>query len=117
MNITFDHDLDELEALLEAARSRPYRDRVKALDAAANRVADEASRIARSYPSATGELADAVDITGTPASRIIGANVRQAFFLEYGSPNTGAPRAWLSGPARAEVNQLLLDLAAAAEPW
>lgn len=118
MDIVFDSDLDELAKLLEAARNRPYKVRVQALDRAAERVKSRAIATAQSYNTdSTGELASVIDIDGTPASRRIYANVRQAAFLEYGTPTTGAPRPWLTDPARDEVNALLMELADGADIW
>jgi hypothetical protein len=47
--------------------------------------------------------------------RRVFAEVREAAFLEYGSPNTGAPRAWLTGPARKAIDELFAELSAATE--
>lgn len=118
MQISFDSDLDELQQLLAAARSRPYKVRVSALNTAAERVKSEAKAIVATYDTdSTGELESVIDIDGTPASRRIFADVRQGFFLEYGSPTTGGPRPWLTGPARLAANDLLNDLAAGADLW
>jgi hypothetical protein len=56
-------------------------------------------------------------VNGTAARKWIGAPVRQGFFLEYGSPTTGGPRPWLTGPAREGANQLLDELARIGEIW
>ncbi len=117
MDITFSSDVDGLTKLLETARVRSYTERTKVLKRIAEDVAAKASATARSYPHATGTLADAVEVDGTPASKRIHADVREAFFLEYGSPSTGGPRPWLSAPARDGANQLLAELANIGELW
>lgn len=118
MDITFDSNLDELEQLLEAARARPYKVRTSALNTAAEQVKAEAKAIVATYDTdSTGELESVIDIDGTPASRRIFAEVRQGFFLEYGTPTTGGPRPWLTGPARTAANDLLNELAAGADIW
>lgn len=72
------------------------------LDRIANGVMRDAVSNANSY-GGTGELAAATKVTRsgstTSRTRRIGAEVRQAFFLEFGSPTTGGPRPWLTGPA------------------
>ncbi len=108
----------DLDRVLTAARERPHKVRAQALDRVANRVADEARGIVGGYTTAsTGELAGAIYVRGTPVSKFIGADVRQAFFLEYGSPTTGGPRPWLSGPAQKGADELLAELAEAGEIW
>lgn len=119
MQISFDtSELADLAAVLERARSRSWKDRTQALKRTAETVRAEAKANAEAFNTdSTGELAENIEITGTPARKRIGAPVRQAHFLEYGSPTTGAPRAWLSGPARKGANELLAELARIGEPW
>jgi hypothetical protein len=72
------------------------------LDRIANGVMTDAVSNANSY-NGTGELAAATKMTRTGNkqmhSRKIGAEVDQALWLEVGSPTTGGPRPWLTGPA------------------
>jgi len=83
------------------------------LASVANRVFVDA--VANAQATAlTGELARSVQIErtnrGSADAYMIGAPVRQAFFLEYGSPNTGAPRPWLSAPALKGQDELASHL-------
>lgn len=119
MQITFDtSDLEHLDDLLAAARERSYKDRTSALKRIANQVRAEATENARTFQTdSTGELVAAIDQDGTPARQWIGAEVRQAFFLEYGSPTTGGPRPWLSAPAQKGANQLFAEMARIGDIW
>jgi len=71
-------------------------------------VASEARGIAAGYPKGTGALAAAVRVIRVGSAVVsVGAAVREAFYLEVGSPNTGAPRPWLTGPATRALEELL----------
>lgn len=119
MQISFDtSDLDNLDELLATARERSWKDRTAALKRIAGQVRSEATENARGFQTkSTGELVAHIEQDGTPARQWIGADVRQAFFLEYGSPTTGPPRAWLSGPARKGANQLFAEMARIGDIW
>lgn len=119
MQISFDtSDLEHLTELLETARERSWKERTAALKRIAKQVREEATENARAYRKAsTGELVANIEQDGTPARQWIGAPVRQAFFLEYGSPNTGGPDPWLSGPARKGANQLFAEMARIGDLW
>lgn len=113
-------DLKLLERLLADAERSIAVDAVRIVNRVANQVEREAKQTAASY-NGTGELSRSVRQLGrsdpSGATVAIGAPVRQAFFLEFGSPNTGAPRPWLSGPAARGQQDILIDLAREARLW
>jgi hypothetical protein len=111
-------DLERLGALLDAAaRSAPVASDAL-LDVHGLRVLADATANAGSYTKAsTGELRGAMFYERHQGVRRIGSNVRQAFFLEYGSPKTGAPDPWLSGPAERETEQMLASMAQVGGVW
>lgn len=118
VSVTFDtSELDHLNDLLGAAVARVDKERATALSHHADRVASTAAATARGYTKGTGALASDISVTGTPLTKIVGSSLREAAFLEFGSPNTGPPRPWLTGPARIEMTELLKELAHAAGPW
>lgn len=111
-------DLDRLAGLIEHAANGALRNADEALGRVVVEVHGEAVRNAAAFnKDSTGELAAAVSYDTTGNSRRVYANVRQAFFLEYGSPNTGPPRPWLSGPAEKGSDRLLMELAKAGAVW
>ena len=115
--ITFDtSDLDNLNDMLTRAAAKVDTTRARGLEHTARSVRDQAAATARSYPHATGELADSVEIRGTPLTKVVGSTKRQGFFLEFGSPTTGGPRPWLTQPARLGMTALLEELGKAAIP-
>jgi hypothetical protein len=114
-------DLKLLERLLDEAQRAVHVDAARIVQRVGRQVEREAKQTASSYQG-TGELASSLrqftylaDPTG--ATLRVGAAVRQAFFLEYGSPTTGAPRPWLSGPAERGQEDILIDLAREAKLW
>lgn len=113
-------ELDELEAILQRAAERTTKERARALREAGEGVAREARANASSWftKASTGELAASIETAqrGVSEYRVF-ANVRQAFFLEYGSPNTGGPRPWLSEPAEKGAERLLTELGKAGDLW
>lgn len=109
--------LDDLNRLLEAAVKRTAKARADELNKTAEKVRDQAAAIAASYPKGTGALAANVTVTGTALTRRVGSDLREGWFLEFGSPNTGAPRPWLTGPAGRGAEELLAELGKAAAPW
>lgn len=116
-DITFDtSELDDLNAMLTRAAAKVDKTRAAGLMRTAESVKAQAAATARSYPHATGALADSLMIGGTPLTRIVGSTLREAFFLEFGSPTTGGPRPFLTGPARKEITRLLEELGKAAIP-
>jgi hypothetical protein len=116
-NITFDtSELDDLNDMLVRAAVRVASTRARGIERAANSVRDQAASTAASYPHATGALAADVAVSGTALTKIVGSDLREAFFLEFGSPTTGGPRPWLTGPARTEMLHLLEALSEASIP-
>src|SRR4051812_840916 len=99
--------------MLATARERPHAVRAEALDRAEASTIAGARANAAGYTKGTGALLDAIQSEGSPVHRRVFAEVREAAILEYGSPNTGAPRAWLTDPARKSVDVLFLELSAA----
>lgn len=119
MDITFDASaIKEFDEVLSRARERSYKDRTRILARIGGEVRDESRANAQAFNTdSTGELAAAVDMDGTAARKHIFANVRQAFFLEYGSPTTGAPRPWMSDPARKGANKLFAEISEVGDLW
>lgn len=119
MDISFDASaIADLNGVLEKARQRSHKDRTKILARIAGEVRDDARDNALAFNTdSTGELAAAVDTEGTAARKRVFANVRQGYFLEYGSPTTGAPRPWLSDPARKGANKLLAEISEVGDIW
>lgn len=109
MNVSVDtSDLLRLIAYLEHAIVRTPAERSAALEKVAARVESEARANAASFHTAsTGELAASITRTGTPLFQTVSAPVRQAWFLEAGSPTTGAPRPWMSEPGESGALELL----------
>jgi hypothetical protein len=115
--ITFDtSELDDLNAMLTRAAAKVDKTRAAGLMRTAQSVRDQAAATASSYPHATGALADDLSISGTPLTKRVGSTLRESFFLEFGSPTTGGPRPYLTGPARTEITRLLEELGRAAIP-
>jgi hypothetical protein len=119
--VTVSVDMSEINQLidtLDRASKRPAKERARALDRRANNVAEKARATVATYDKkSTGELGSTIDVTGTDLAKVIGSPVKQGWFLEAGTPTTGAPRPWLSRPAEEELDGLLDDLAKSAEPW
>lgn len=111
-------DLDDLVQLLTRATERPHRERAVALVETAVKVENEARTNAQAFHiDSTGELAAAITRAGTPVFQRIFANVRHAAFLEYGSPTTGPPRPWLTGPARRGADDLFERISRTGDLW
>lgn len=109
-------ELDDLQKLLTTAVTRVAKERAAGLERHADAVRDQAIATARGYTKGTGALADDIEVTGTPLTKRVGSDLREAFFLEVGSHNTGSPRPFLTGPARIEITKLLQELGVAAMP-
>lgn len=108
-------EIQRLAALFDKAASKIPNDARHELENAARQVQTEAISNAAGM-AWTGALAESVELTMGDDSARIEANVREAFFLEYGSPNTGAPRPWLSGPAERGAAELEDRLGKIADP-
>lgn len=110
-------EIDELAGLLsDAARNAPEGAK-DLLDIEVPRVYEEAQRTVRSYPNATGETADSMGFDTSGDNRRIWGNTKQAALLEYGTPTTGAPRPWLTGPAERASRRILTAMADVGRIW
>lgn len=117
-DISFDtSEIDKLNEMLKAARDRPHAVRAEALDRAEASTIAGAREIAAGYTKGEGILGDSLQSEGSPVHRRVFSDLRESLFLETGSPNTGAPRAWLTGPARKSVDALFIELSESAEIW
>lgn len=112
-------DIDRLEGLIAHAANTAPKDSAQALEKRTREAFTEAKANAGSFHKAsTGELASVVEMEVIRGEHgIIRAPVRQGFFLEYGSPKTGAPRPWLTGPARDAAERLVRDMGDAGSVW
>lgn len=110
-------DIVYLASLLERAADLAPEEAENLLDQVVPRVAAEARATAASYPHATGETAGSIGYDTFGDTRRVWAASRAAWFLEYGSPNTGAPRAFLSGPAEEASRYILEHMAEVGDIW
>lgn len=112
-------DIHELEGLIEHAKNAAPEESAKALETRTTEAYNEALGNARGFHKAsTGALASVTTMEMIRGEHgIIRAPVRQGWFQEYGSPNTGAPNPWLSGPARAAADRLVRDMGDAGSVW
>lgn len=115
--ITIDtSELRQLAAMLDAARKAAPAQ----CDAALDRVVAQVVTEARANADAvrlTGALHDHTEADTTGITRRIWSDVREAAFQEFGSPNTGPPNPWLTGPARAGSTRLLQEMIRIGHPW
>lgn len=109
-------DLTRLAALIEAAAKAAPKDADAALDRTVDWVVEKARANAEAI-RLTGDLAEGVQADTTGITRRIFSPVRQAAFQEYGSPNTGPPNPWLTGPARLGSMRLLQEMVRMGHPW
>lgn len=107
----------ELVHILEAAADAPRREAETAHREVGQEVLDEARSTAGSYPNGTGALAADVRMASSRDGTRIFSDKREGFFLEFGSPNTGAPRPWLTEPARKGAEKLGERLTKAIDLW
>ena len=113
-----DSEIKALTRMLRKAGEGCADDADDALDRVVKDVYAEARTNAAGFRTAsTGELLGALDYDRSGFTRRVYADVRQAFFLEYGSPTTGAPRPWLSGPAERGSARLAVELAKVGAIW
>lgn len=118
-DITFDTtEIDGLADLLATARERPHKERADDLTQTADSIATKSRAIVATYQKdSTGLLGESIQVEGTPVHKRIFADVREAFFLETGSPNTGGPRDWLTGPAQEGIDEMFERLSRAGQIW
>ena len=98
--------LTRLAKILDTAGAAVAAGSAAALNERAQRVASEARSTAAGYPKGTGALAADVNVSVSGNEAHIFTGQREGYFLEVGSPNTGAPRPWLSGPAEVSAADL-----------
>jgi len=119
--ITIDtSDLKRLSEIFEhAARDAP-RESEAALDRAVIKVHALAVLNAARVRD-TGALMESVDydteILAGSSTRRVFSDVREAWFQEFGSPHTGAPNPWLTGPAYIVVPELVRDIERLGSLW
>jgi hypothetical protein len=117
MSVEWDaSELDDLGELFSTTVARVSRERATRLASHAEAIRSQAATEAAGYRHATGALAEDLRVTGGDVTKRVGSSLREAFFLEFGSPTTGSPRPYLTGPARKEVDALLRELGEAAMP-
>lgn len=111
-------DLHSLVAMLALAeRSAPIK-ADQALDIIVPAVHAEASAIVATYDKAsTGELLANISHDTSGMVRRVYSTVKQGALLEYGTPTTGAPRPWLTGPAERGSVKLLASMASVGRIW
>jgi hypothetical protein len=82
-------------------------------------VASEARANASSWftKDSTGETAGSITVSAGADRALISAGTRGAHFNEYGSPNTGGPRPFMSQPAEEGARRLGIELFKVAGPW
>lgn len=108
-------DVDMSEVLdlivkLERAIERPTKERRRLLAAAGSEIESEArGNLADHHDSGETEAGLQREMVGDTRVRIWSPG-RGGFFLEFGSPTTGAPVPWLSGPAMRAEESLLEEL-------
>lgn len=111
-------EIDFLATLFEAAAVKAPIKAHAALDVVVPRVHAEAVGNAAAFNTAsTGELSRNTHYDTSGSLRRIYSTVKQGALLEYGTPTTGAPRKWLTGPAEKGSTALLVLLASKADPW
>lgn len=110
-------EVESLADLLEHAADIAPDEAEKVLGSETERVHREAERTVRGYPMATGETADSMGHDTDGLNRRIWAGTKQGALLEYGTPNTGAPRPWLTGPAEQASKRILTSMAEVGRVW
>lgn len=110
-------EIDELRRLLATASDRAEGDASEVLDKEVPRVFEEAHNTVISYPHATGETAKSMDYDRKGNTRRVWAETKQARLLEYGTPNTGPPRPWLTGPAERGSLRILRAMSDVGRVW
>lgn len=117
MTVSIDtRDLDVLDWVLGTAAEGAPRESEAALTKAVERVHAQAVSNAAKVRD-TGALMESVDYDTEGMTRRVWSETREAWFQESGSPTTGAPNPWLTGPARAAVPELLRDIERVGSLW
>lgn len=117
MTVSIDNrDLGVLTQIINRAAVEAPRESERALTRAVEKVhalaVSNASRIRD-----TGELMESIDFDTSGNTRRVWSDTRQAWFQEVGSPTTGDPNPWLTGPARATLPDLLADVVELGSLW
>ena len=102
-------ELAKLSSLLAHAGVEATVKTEAALEVEAQTALAEARSTAAGY-GGTGELAGDVGMDRGILTRRIVADVRQGHFLEAGTPTTGAPRDWATGPTERAQDRLLTEM-------
>lgn len=111
-------EIDDLVRLLAVAAEQAPINADHALDIVVPEVWREAHANAKAFHKrSTGELAGSLDHDTSGQVRRVFAPVKQAALLEYGTPNTGAPIPWLTGPGERGSKRLLEMMAEAGDIW
>lgn len=110
-------DLGRLTRMLDRAADQVDNRAEDAVREVTGRIADEARSTAASYPKGTGALAADINEDTSGLEARVFTNQREGFYLEYGSPNTGAPRPWLTEPTERGARDLEDKLGEAGAPW
>lgn len=110
-------EIDELASLLAHAADVAPEGAEKLLDVESRKVHDEAQRTVRGYPKATGATAASMGRDSDGLNRRIWAGTKQGALLEYGTPTTGGPRPWLTGPAEQASKRILTAMADVGRIW
>jgi hypothetical protein len=111
-------DLARLDADLGEAADRANRQIKVAVRTAVDKTATAAKgNVASFRTKSTGELLASIRVQHFDFAGRISADPKQAAMLEYGTPNTGAPRPWLSAPAGKAQEDLFAAVAEAGAPW
>ena len=117
MSAMFDlSELDTLIDLLEESGDEATKRSHRMVDTN-TRIVESAARSNAQARADTGELAASVESEVNGFFGKVSADPRQGWFLEYGSPNTGAPDPWMSAPAERAQDAMLETLAKEFGPW
>ncbi|MCB0966274.1 MAG: hypothetical protein KDB37_05515 [Ilumatobacter sp.] len=108
-------EVDRLAELLGAAGEQARDVSNEELTLATVRAAADAHANARRMAD-TGETAAELQWDTSGEARRIWSTTRASRFQEFGSPNTGPPNPWLTGPARAASTRLAEAMASRIDP-
>ena len=104
-------ELEILRMLLSTAADEAEGETSELLDQEVRDVYEEAHSTVQSYPKATGATAASMGFDTSGHTRRIWAGTKQGALLEHGTPTTGPPRPWLSGPAEQASRRILEEMA------
>lgn len=104
-------ELDVLAGLLAHAADEAEGETSQLLDKEVPKTFEEARSTVAGYPKATGATAASMGHDTEGHTRRIWAGTKQGALLEYGTPTTGPPRPWLTGPAQRASRRILEEMA------